>query len=64
MQAWLQDFAWMEADFDEKLRARAAGHDPEVQETLLKAPLFCFERAVRPFNQKSSFEQSCGLLLP
>ena len=46
LQAWLRDMAWLEADYEKSLMARAAPHEPDVREKLLQEPLFCFERAV------------------
>ena len=50
LQAWLQDLAWLESEYEDTLKARAATHIPEVQEKLLQEPLFCFERAVRHYS--------------
>lgn len=60
-QAWLRDMAWLEADYEDALRRRAAHHEPDIQEKLLKEPLFCFERAV----SISAFETivTCGMHL-
>lgn len=46
VQAWLQEFVWLEKSYAKHVQKRA-NYNPGKADILLKEPLFCFETSVR-----------------